>query len=245
MKAIILVAGYATRLYPLTINTPKALLTLNNKPILDYIIDEVNEIKEIDNIIVVSNHKFYTNFDEWAKNKNNIKPITVLDDGTTTEDDRRGAIGDISFAIETCNINEEIMVIAGDNYFTYKLNDYYNFYKENKKDCVCVKVIDDREEIKQFAVAIINENNKIIDLEEKPKEPKSNIAVFATYIYKQDTIPLFSKYLKEGNNKDAPGYFVQWLYTRKDVQAYIMNGDCYDIGTPESYLEVQKILENK
>lgn len=238
MKAIILVAGYATRLYPLTLNIPKALLKINEKPIIDYIVDELNTINSISDIYVVSNHKFADNFSEWAKNHYSQKPITVLDDNTTTEENRKGAIGDILFTIREKNIKEEIMVIAGDNYFTYKLKNYYDFYKEIDKDCVCVKEFNNLELLKQMGVAELNENGQIIGLEEKPANPKSNTAVYATYIYKEETIPLFEKYIEEGNKPDAPGYFVEWLYKRKEVYAYKFDGECYDIGTPESYKEV-------
>lgn len=122
------------------------------------------------------------------------------------------------------------------------MKDYYNFYKLVNKDCVCVKEVNDKQKLTQFAVAVID-NNKIIDLEEKPENPKSNIGVFATYIYKKDTISLINKYLQEGNKPDAPGFFVQWLYKIKDVMAYKIDGECYDIGTIKSYEEVQKLFE--
>lgn len=243
MKAIILVAGYATRLYPLTLNTPKALLPINGKPIIDYIVEQVNTIKSIDCIYVVSNHKFAEQFYSWQSKKNNPVEIKIIDDGTEDEDTRRGAVGDIYFTVEKENIDDEVIIIAGDNFFTYSLLEYYEFYKNIKHDCVCVKKFEDREMIKQLGVALLDENNKVINIEEKPQNPKSDTAVFATYIYKKETVPLFKKYIEEGNKPDAPGYFVQWLYSRKDVYAYRMNGECYDIGTPKAYEEIQKIVK--
>ena len=247
MKAIILAAGYATRLYPLTKNTPKALLELDGKPIVEYIIDEINRIDVIDEIIIVSNHKFYDHFKTWADGFDNEKRIKIINDGTTNEETRLGAIGDILFAIEKNNIDEEIMVIAGDNYFTFSLLSYYEFYTSKNADCICVKKIDDKEDLKRYAIVSLDENRKVVDLEEKPENPKTDIAAFATYIYKKDTLPLFKKYIDEGNNKDAPGFFVEWLYKIKDVYAFEMNGECYDIGTYESYEQVQQIakLNNK
>lgn len=243
MKVIILVAGYATRLYPLTLNMPKALLPINDKPIIDYIIDKVNELSNVDNIYVVSNHKFAAQFEAWANEKNNSIPIKVLDDGTTTEETRKGAIGDIFYTIEQESIDDDLIVIAGDNFFTYKLTDYYNYFKNIDHDCVCIKSHNNKEELKQLGIAIIDKNNKLIEFEEKPQHPKSNNVVYATYIYKKETLPLFKKYLDSGNKPDAPGYFVQWLCKEKDVFAYNMNGDCYDIGTPEAYKEIQKMLK--
>lgn len=245
LKAIILVAGYATRLYPLTLNKPKALLCLNNKPLINYIVDEINNIDEINEIIVISNHKFYEHFVEWGNSFNNKKKITILDDGTNTVETRLGAIGDIDFCINKCNIDEEIMVIAGDNFFTYDLKEYFRFYKEHNKDCIVLKKMMDYEALKSLAVVSINEEQKVIELEEKPQNPKSDLAAFATYIYKKDTIKLFKKYLDDGNNKDAPGFFVEWLYKVKDVYGYIMNGDCFDIGTVEALEEVEHMLKNQ
>lgn len=243
MKVIILAAGYATRLYPLTLNMPKALLTINNKSIIDYIIDEVNTLSNIDIIYVVSNHKFATNFENWVSEKNNYIPIKVLDDGTETEQTRKGAIGDILYTIEKESINDDLLVIAGDNFFTYKLIDYYNYFKIVKDDCICIKKFENKEAIKQLGVASIDENNKVIEFEEKPQNPKSDNVVYATYIYKKETLPLFKKYLNLGNKADAPGYFVQWLCKEKDVFAYHMNGECYDIGTPEAYEEIKNIFK--
>lgn len=240
MKAIILVAGYATRLYPLTLNTPKALLPINNKPIIDYIVDELNTIEDIDEIYVVTNHKFADHFFAWAKDKKNI---CVLDDGTTTEENRRGAIGDICFTLEQGKIDDDVMIIAGDNFFTYKLEDYYQYFLQLDKDCVIVKELDNVEELKQLAVAVLDADNKVIDLVEKPAQPKSNTSVYATYIYKKETLPLFKTYIEEGNKADAPGYFVQWLYKVKDVYAYRMPGECYDIGTKKSYEAVQELFK--
>lgn len=243
MKAIILAAGYATRLYPLTENMPKALLTINDKPIIDYIVDEINTIDEVDSIYVVSNHKFIEHFYRWAKEASGKKPIKVIDDGTTSEETRLGGIGDIQYVIDQEKIDDDAVIIAGDNFFTYKLKDYYNYYKEKNKDCVCGKKLQDVEQLKQFAVASIDEYGKIIELQEKPEHPKSDIGVYATYFYKRDTVPLFRKYLDEGNKPDAPGYFVQWLYIQKPVYVYEMQGECYDIGTHKSYQEVQEAFK--
>lgn len=239
MKAIILAAGYATRLYPLTLHTPKPLLPVCGRPIIDYITDGIKAVKEVDEVFVVTNNKFYGHFEDWAKGKD----IRVLNDGTTSEDDRLGAIGDILFTIDKCTINDELMIIAGDNLFTYSLKEMVDFYHHTGGDCVAVKEIDDAEQLKQFAVATLNERGVVADLEEKPTHPKSNLAVFATYLYRKETLQLIKQYAAESNIMDAPGYFVQWLYKRKPVYAYKMRGDCYDIGTPKAYEEVQEKLK--
>jgi len=243
MKAIILAAGYATRLYPLTINKPKALLTINEKPIINYIVEQINTIDVVDEIYVVTNHKFIDSFANWQNEIESRAKITVLDDGTTSEQDRKGAIGDIAFVIQKMNINDELLVVAGDNFFTYPLKNYYDFYKQKDKDCVCVKVWNDEKTLRNFGIALLDQNNKVLDIEEKPENPKSNTVVFAMYLYQKDTIPLFEKYLSQGNNPDAPGNFPAWLYKQKEVYACTFKGECYDIGTPESYQEVQALFQ--
>ena len=243
MKAIILAAGYATRLYPLTINKPKALLTINEKPIINYIVEQINTIDVVDEIYVVTNHKFIDSFADWQNEIESRAKITVLDDGTTSEQDRKGAIGDIAFVIQKMNINDELLVVAGDNFFTYPLKNYYDFYKQKDKDCVCVKVWNDEKTLRNFGIALLDQNNKVLDIEEKPENPKSNTVVFAMYLYQKDTIPLFFFFLSQGNNPDAPGNFPAWLYKQKEVYAYTFKGECYDIGTPESYQEVQALFQ--
>lgn len=243
MKAILLAAGYATRLYPLTLDTPKALLQVAGKPMLDHILAQADKLDDINEYILVSNHKFIGQFEEWAKTAPTAKKLTVLDDGTSNENDRLGAIGDIQFAIEKCEIDEDdIIVLCSDNLFTFDLLDYYRFFREKNCDCVCVKQVTDYEEIKGYAVALLDAESRITELEEKPQNPKSDIAVFATYFYTKDTVRLFERYLAEGNKPDAPGYFPQWLYSRKPVFAYKMNGECYDIGTHKAYEEIQQIF---
>ena len=244
MKAIILVAGYATRLYPLTLDRPKALLPVGGRPIIDYIVDEIHTVDAVDEIFVVTNHKFADQFHQWATNLQTEKPISVIDDGTTTEETRRGAIGDILYTITQKNIQDEVMIIAGDNFFTYHLADYYAYYKKVGKDCVCAKAFEDKEMLKQFGIALLDEKGKVLHIEEKPEHPKSNLVVYATYMYRKDTIPLFQTYIDEGNKPDAPGYFLEWLYQRKDVYAYVFEGECYDIGTPKSYEEVCRAFQN-
>jgi glucose-1-phosphate thymidylyltransferase len=240
LKAIILAAGYATRMYPLTENQPKALLPLKGKIMLDYIVEQINKISCIDAIYVVTNTKFYKNFLDWSKVAPTSLPIEVLDDGTSSNETRLGAIGDIQFTIEQKNIDDELFIVAGDNYFTYDLQEQYEVFKNTGCDTIAGKELDDIEQLKAFAVAKLDHNGKVLELVEKPPEPQSNTAIFATYFYRKDTTPMFKQYLDEGNNPDPPGGFPQWLYKLRDIYAYTMNGDCYDIGTLEMYNEMNK-----
>ena len=243
MKAVILAAGYATRLYPLTLNMPKALLKVGKQTVLDYIIDEVETIDEVNEILVISNQKFIEQFANWHAQRKSTKRIKLLNDGSTSDENKLGAIGDLQFAIELESIDEDILVIAGDNLFSYKLLDFYKFYLEKNKDCILAQENNNIDDLKRMGVALLDENDKLLKFQEKSNHPISNIAVYASYIYLKDTLPLISKYLKENNNPDAPGYFPAWLCDKKDIYAYKFRGKCYDIGTHESYTEVQKEFE--
>ena len=242
MKALILAAGYATRLYPLTLNQPKALLPINEKPIINYITEEIETIDSVDEIIVVSNEKFYPHFTQWKETYSGKLPVEIVNDHTTDDSNKLGAVGDIQYVIETLGIDDELLIIAGDNIFTFKLLDFYNEYKSKNCDMILTKEINDIEELKRMANVTLDSDGKVILMEEKPQNPKSNIAAFASYIYKKDTVKMIKQYLDEGNNPDAPGFFPSWLYKIKDVCAYTFTGECYDIGTPKAYKEVNDIF---
>ena len=245
MKCIFLCAGYATRLFPLTENFPKALLKVGGRALLDYILDEVNSLDEVDEIYLVTNAKYTPHFESWAKEKNNIKPITVINDGTYTNDDRLGAIGDINFTIEKCNINDDVLIIAGDNLFTFKLREFVDFYKAKTAPSVCVREETDINLLKRVGVAVLDDSNKILDFEEKPAEPKSKYAVYAEYIYPKEILPVFKEYLAEGNSNDAPGNFVAYLYKKMPTYAYPFKGECYDVGTHDALAYVNEIYSKK
>lgn len=241
MIALLLVAGYATRLYPLTINTPKPLLPVAGRPMLDYIADELDTIPDLSGICLISNHRFAGHFEEWAAVRRLASPrvpITVLDDGTTDDTNKRGAIGDIQFAIESLHIDEDLVIIAGDNLFTYRLRDMYDHFMKIRKDLLIAIHVPDKSQLQKLAVATLDSEGKVLCMAEKPAEPQSETAIYATYFYVRETLPLILTYLQEGNTPDAPGNFPSWLYKRQDVYAYLADGNCIDIGTPENYKDV-------
>ena len=241
MKALILAAGYATRLYPLTENTPKALLPIKGVTILDYILEKVEKIKEVDEIIIISNEKFYTQFVEWAKTYKGKLPVDILNDHTTSNETRLGAIGDIRLAIKEKNINDDIIVLASDNYFSFDLASIYDYYKKKDSDLIIGSFADaDLLSKRKYAIATLDDYGQVVHLEEKPEKPRTNIIIHAIYVYKRDTLPLFSKYLDEGNNKDSPGNFPSWLYKKKPIYCYKAKGECHDIGTIDMYNELNK-----
>lgn len=247
MKVLLLNAGYATRLYPLTENMPKSLLPLGKRLIIDYILDSIDELPDVSEIILISNSKFAGQFTVWAAslNRSGKAPITVLDDGTDSPDNMRGAIGDIKFAIEEKDIDEDICIMAGDNIFTYDINDMYKFFREKDADTLVAIYVPEKHQLQKLAVAILDDDGKILDMTEKPKEPKSNWGIYATYFYKKETLKLIDTYLAEGNSPDAPGNFPSWLYKRQPVFAFKAEGDCIDIGTLENYEKTKADYENK
>lgn len=245
MKCIILAAGYATRLYPLTIDKPKPLLEVTGRSILDRILDKIEVVLEIDEVFIITNDKFYPHFKNWNKSYRGSKQITVLNDQTTSNETRLGAVKDILYVINETQINDDLMVLAGDNLFDFELRDFVKFFHEKDSNVITTHIIDDIERIKRTGVAQLDENHRLITFEEKPKEPKSNFAVPPFYIYKKETLPLIKTFIDEDNNGDAPGMLLGWLLEHSPIHVFIFQGMRYDIGTIESYKEIQEIFKKR
>ena len=241
MKCIILAAGYATRLYPITENYPKPLLEVKNKKILDYLIEDIDSSNLIDEYIVISNHKFVEIFNNWAKNSK--FNITILDDGTESNDTRLGAVKDIKFAIDSLNIDDDCLVIAGDNLLDFSLIEFINYAKNKNSSCVMRYELKDIEKLRKTGVLEIDNNDKVISMEEKPDNPKGKYACPPFYYYKKEDIKLIDQALKEGCGFDAPGSLISWLCKKVDIHAFLMPGHRYDIGTVESYENIKKIYK--
>lgn len=240
MKAIILAAGYATRLYPLTENMPKALLPVGGKPILEHLLDSFAFDSPVDEIHIVTNARFYDQLLSWSNSIPTVYPqkITVWNDGTATNETRLGAVGDIQFVIENAGIDDDLFVCASDNLMSTSLSRYFSDFQSHGFDLLLAGRLSDYEERKRYAIMELDENRRVIDLVEKPTEPKTDIAAYAEYIYTRATLPLIRQYLLEGNNPDSPGRFPEWLCKRKEVRAYIYDGECVDIGTIKMYKEI-------
>ncbi len=233
MICVILCAGYATRMYPLTENFPKPLLPVRNKPIMDYLIDDLTKIQTIKKYIIVSNHKFIHHFKEWSKSRR--ENIEILDDGSTKNENRLGAVTDISFAIEKCGITDDILVLAGDNLLDFSLTDFIDTFEKNKKPLVMRYFESNEEKLKRTGVIQIDKDGKIIDMQEKPSNPQSNWAVPPFYIFPHFILQEFAKSLKFGCKKDAPGEFLEYLISKIDVYTYLMPGHRIDIGDLKTY----------
>lgn len=208
---------------------------------MEYILDNLARVSVVDEIIVVSNARFYDQFCDWKRKYQYPVPIEILNDGTASNDNRLGAIADLHLAVKKYNINEDIIVVAGDNLFDFELSEFIAFYHEVQSDCICAGQLDDLHVLRRFGVVELDEQSRVISFEEKPQHPRSNLAVPAIYIYKADTLPLIGQYLAEGNSPDAPGNFIPWLIKHRPVYAYQFSGRFFDIGTLESYAEVQRI----
>jgi len=236
MKAIILAAGYATRLYPLTETLAKQLLPVGGRPVIDYIVDAIHEVDEIDAIHVVTNRKFAQSFTDWAAGH---KGITVHDDGTTSEDDRLGAVGDIAFVVDRANLNDEdLLVIAGDNLFDYSLRDFVTWW-HGKSDASAVVLYDvgDLELVKQYSNVGVDSDDRLTDFSEKPERPTSTLVATAAYIYNRAHVALVHTYLAEAETPDQPGRFLAWLVPRAPVYGFRVAGEWHDIGDAAQLLE--------
>ena len=235
MKCLILAAGYATRLYPLTENFPKPLLTVGEKTILDWLIDDIGDAA--DQYVVISNHKFAEHFEKWAA----VRPdITVLDDGTSSNETRLGAVRDIEFAIETLGIDDDVLVIAGDNVLDFSLRTFIDYAKAKGTSCVMRYYEPSIEKLRKTGVAKVDEEGLILDMVEKPASPESHWCTPPFYFYQRKDLPLVRKGIESGCGVDAPGSFIAWLSKEVPVHAMAMPGRRYDIGNLESYRAVQE-----
>lgn len=242
MRAIILAAGYATRLYPLTINKAKPLLPIGEKPIIDYIIDGLADIPDITKIYVVTNNKFYKDFCRWRREIDSPMDIIVINDKTNNDSDKLGAIGDIDLVIREKTIDDDLIVIAGDNIFGFELMKFVNFFKKHGLSIASYR-LPYKNELNSYGIVELDGDNRVIRFQEKPKKPQSDLVAVCLYGFPKDKLWLIRKYLEGNNNNDAPGYYLQWLVEREYVYSFIFETQWHDIGTPEAYERAQKEYE--
>lgn len=238
MKCLILAAGYATRLYPLTENFPKPLLTVGEKTILDWLVDDIDSCGLVDEYIVISNHKYAHHFEEW-KNKKSQK-ITVVDDGTVSNETRLGAVKDIQYAIDLLQLNDDMLVIAGDNVLDFSLTKFIAYAKNKNTSCIMRYYEPDEKKLLKCGVVTIDESDKVLHMTEKSPTPETHWCCPPFYFYTKEDARLVQKGIDSGCGTDAPGSYIAWLCTQTDVHAMEMPGRRYDIGNLESYEQVQK-----
>jgi glucose-1-phosphate thymidylyltransferase len=244
LKALILAAGYATRLYPLTLDTPKHLLEVGGRPMVDWVLDRLDPLDGLDDVYLVTNGKFAPAFDAWASERRG-RAVKVVDDGTTSEDDRLGAIGDIGLVLEREQVEDDLVVIAGDNLFTGSIEGFAALGRDREQPVLAVHDVGDPALMSQYNTVETDGDGRITYFEEKPEHARSTLAGIALYWYPRQVLALIHTYLAEANNPDQPGRLVEWLYSRVPVYVWQLPGAWYDIGTPEQLESARAAFDTK
>ena len=240
MKCVLLAAGYATRMYPLTENLPKPLLEVGGKTILDWIVNDLASGGKIDSYVVISNHKFLPHFEKWVTLKRSHGFVMeLLDDGSTDNDNRLGAVKDIEFAIDALALDDDLLVLAGDNVMDFSFNSFVSYFEEKQTTCIMRYRVPGLKGPCKFGVATIDSSGRVLNMVEKPQVPESEWAVPPFYVYKRSDLGLFKKGIASGCKTDAPGSFIEWLCKQTTVHAYEMPGQRFDVGSIEGYEKIR------
>lgn len=240
MIALVLAAGYATRLYPLTKGFPKPLLEVQGKPVLSWLLDDLETIPGIDGYVIVSNHVFLPFFQKWSREHPLKRKVTILDDGSTENENRLGAVKDILFSIDSLGLDDDLLVLAGDNVLEFSLKSFVDYFHQKKASCILRFEERDPERLRRTGVAEIDAEGRVLRMEEKPQDPKSTWAVPPFYCFTRDDVGHLSEAIGQGCKTDAPGSLVSWACGRFPVWAMRMPAARFDIGNLESYKQVQK-----
>ena len=245
MNVLILAAGYATRLYPLTLNKAKPLLEIAGQPMIAWVMDNLRGIKEIETVYIVTNSKFASDFEKWAKEYHDKNPefhFKVINDGSTTDEDKLGAIGDINLVLTREQLTDkDLLVVAGDNLFSDSLAGFV----EQARECeaaVAVYDVGKLEEVRKYSNVQVDSKGVITHFEEKPQKPSNTLTAIALYYFAAPVLSLFTTYIAAGNNPDQPGRFIQWLYTRKPVKTVLITGEWFDVGSKETLEEANRVF---
>ncbi len=244
MKLLVLAAGYATRLYPLTLDRPKPLLPVAGRPLLEHLLDKLVGTPGLDEVIVVTNAKFAGHFERWAARYEGPS-VSVVNDGTTSDETKLGAIGDLALALRERNVADDVIVVAGDNLFSEPLDGFGRTGAERDAPLLAVYDVGDLELIQKYSAIEVDADGRVTYLEEKPQHPRSTLTGIALYYFPRRTLPLVDSYLAEGNNPDQPGRFLVWLYPRTPVYTWPVPGLWYDIGSKESLAEADRVFASR
>jgi glucose-1-phosphate thymidylyltransferase len=245
MKLIILAAGYATRLYPLTLNQPKPLLAVAGKPMIEHVLDNLAPVREIDHAYVVTNAKFADHFRRWAETYGAGREgvaFSIVNDQSTDDSNKLGAIGDLNLVLTRKEVDDDIIVVAGDNLFSHSLEEFGQFARAKDAPVLAVYDVGDLEEIRKYNSIEVDGEGRITFFEEKPAHPKSTLTGIALYYYPRSSLRLIRRYVEEGNNPDQPGRLVQWMYTRTPFHTWRVPGIWYDVGSKETLEEANRIF---
>lgn len=244
MKGIILAAGYATRLYPLTKDKSKPLLPVKGKPIIDYILRKIEGLADLDKVYVVTNDKFYNDYLEWSRKSPFSKELVIINDNTLEDEAKLGAIGDIDYVLKSQGIEDDILIIAGDNLFNFNIASFVEKgYNVKPFASMGIYDIKDIKAAHLYGIVALDERGLIVEFQEKPAEPKSTLAAVGVYLLPNDIARLIPDYLSEGNSPDQPGHFMSWLSKQGKLYGFELTGDWYDIGSIESYNKANESYE--
>jgi glucose-1-phosphate thymidylyltransferase len=246
MNVLILAAGYATRLYPLTLTKAKPLLEVAGKPMIEWVLDNLAPVPDIETVYVVTNDKFAHDFATWAEQyekRSGKLRLKIINDGSRDDSDKLGAIGDVNLVLVRENLaSDDLIIVAGDNLFSEPLTDFAAAARGSEA-MLATYDVGNLEAIKKYSAITTDGNGVITSFEEKPTEPKSTLTGIALYYFAKDTVPLFTTYIAAGNNPDQPGRFIQWLYTRKPVKTHQIKGTWFDIGSKETLEEANELFK--
>ena len=248
MNVLILAAGYATRLYPLTLTQPKPLLPVAGKPMVDYVLDNLAPIPGIDRVYLVTNAKFAGHFQQWADDYRATKSplnFTIINDGSTDDSNKLGAIGDLNLVLERERLDDDLIVVAGDNLFSQSLADFGEYCRRIRQPVLGIYDIGSLEQARKYGVVATDASGRLVEFVEKPAQAASTMIGIALYYYPRSCLPLVGQYLAEGNNPDQPGRLIQWIYTRQPVFTWNVPGVWFDIGSKESLDEANRIYSRR
>ena len=237
MKTIVIAAGYATRLGELTKNFPKPLLEIGQRTILGRLLDDIDTIPDIDEHIIITNHRFAHIFEEWASKQHYAKPITIVDDGTSTNETRLGAVGDLLYAMNKLHLNDDLLVVAADNLLFFSFREFVDFAKAKQTSCIMYHEQPSIEKLQRTGVVVLDENNRVLEMAEKPQVPKTHHAVPPFYLYMTKDFDLIRHSLENGCGNDAPGNLAHYLVEHTIMHAWPMSGGRFDIGSLDTYYE--------
>lgn len=244
MKNIVIAAGYATRLGELTRNFPKPLLKIGENTILGRMLDDIDTIADIDEHVIVTNHRFAPVFQEWAARQSYTKPVTIVDDGTSTNETRLGAVCDLLFAMEQLHIDDDLLVVAADNLLFFSFSEFITFARQKQTSCIMCHEQPALEKLQRTGVIEVDGQMRVLGMEEKPRQPKSHWAVPPFYIYLRKDLPLVRHSVADGCGKDAPGNLAHYMVAHTTMHAWPMSAGRFDIGSLDTYHEAQRLYGN-
>ena len=244
IKAVVLAGGFATRLYPVTQALPKPLLPVGGRPVIDYIIENLEKCDCVDEIIVSTNKRFENHFRNWLEDLNCTKKIRIVVEDASDETQKLGTIGALNFLIDSQKLQDDCLIIGGDNVFDFEISEFVNYYRQVKKPVIALYDIKDLEKAKKFGVVCVKDN-KVVDFAEKPSEPPSSLVSTCCYIFPKDVLTLIPKYLEESKQNDAPGYFISWLKGMEETHAFVFDNQWFDIGDMNALADANKFMEEK